>query len=76
MPPVRTEIKGIPGVEVIRPDVKGDRRGFFLENLIPPGVFREEPTFSDPWNVAYPALSERDASAPPPDWERVAAALA
>jgi len=32
----RIEVKGIPGVELIRPDVKRDRRGFFLE------IFREE----------------------------------
>jgi dTDP-4-dehydrorhamnose 3,5-epimerase len=36
MAPDRAEVEGIPRVEVIRPDVNGDPRGFFLE------IFRED----------------------------------
>jgi dTDP-4-dehydrorhamnose 3,5-epimerase len=36
MSPLRAEVEGIPGVEVIRPDMNTDHRGFLLE------IFRED----------------------------------
>jgi dTDP-4-dehydrorhamnose 3,5-epimerase len=47
----------------------------YFDNTDEHGVAWSDPTLAVPWDVKDPILSDRDASAPPLDWDEVAAAL-